>query len=309
MRQLRFDNRVAVITGGGRGLGRAYAMYLASKGAKVVVNDTGCSMYGEGSDAGPAEEVVRGIEAAGGDAVACTDTVATPEGGQAIIDTAIRHFGRIDILIHNAGIRRYGSLKELSYEDFETGISVHLRGAFHVVRAAYPLMAKARYGRMVLTSSVASYGLPDHVSYSLGKAGIIGLSNTVALEGAAEGIKCNIILPGAVTRLAQGRDTSQYPPMTPEMVAPVVAYLAHDSCSISGEMIISMAGRVARAVIVESPGIYKAAWTAEDVAENLETIRDLEGFFVPRGNGMNDHIRYSFEMARAGEGAAKGKGR
>ena len=306
MPELRFDNRVAVITGAGRGLGRAYAIHLASKGAKILVNDTGGSMHGEGSDSSPAEQVVQEIKAAGGDAVACTASVATPEGGQAIIDTAMDRFGRIDILIHNAGIRRYGSLKELSYEDFEAGLSVHLRGAFHVVRAVYPLMAKARYGRMVMTSSVASYGRAGHITYSVGKAGIIGLSNTVALEGAEEGIKCNIILPGAKTRLAQGRDTSQYPPMTPELVAPVVAYLSHESCSISGEMIISMAGRVARAVIVESPGLYKPAWTTEAVAENLEMIRDLEGFFVPQGNGMNDHMRYSFEMARAGEQRAKG---
>ena len=151
MTELRFDGRVAVITGAGRGLGRSYALLLASRGAKVVVNDLGVGLKGEGADAGPAEEVVREIIAAGGQAVACTDTVTTPAGGQTIIDTAIEHFGRIDILIHNAGNVRRGSLKELSYDDFESVLDVHLRGGFHVVRAAFPLMCAAKYGRIVLT--------------------------------------------------------------------------------------------------------------------------------------------------------------
>src|SRR5688572_25180437 len=133
MPELRFDNRVAVITGAGRGLGRAYALLLASKGAKVVVNDPGVSMKGNGVDAGPAQEVVQEIKAAGGEAVACTESVATSEGGKAIIQTALDHYGRIDILIHNAGNVRPGSLKEMTYEDFDAVVDVHLRGAFHVV--------------------------------------------------------------------------------------------------------------------------------------------------------------------------------
>ncbi|MBV8806133.1 MAG: SDR family NAD(P)-dependent oxidoreductase, partial [Sinobacteraceae bacterium] len=145
MPQLRFDNRVAVITGAGRGLGRTYALLLASRGAKVVVNDPGASLKGEGGDTGPAEAVVREIKAAGGDAVACTESVATPQGGKAIIDTAMDRWGRIDILIHNAGIVRRGSLKEMTYEDFELVLDVHLRGAFHVVRPAFPHMCKAGY--------------------------------------------------------------------------------------------------------------------------------------------------------------------
>ena len=140
MPELRFDDRVAVVTGGGRGLGRSYAMLLASQGARVVVNDPGGSLAGDGTDVGPAEEVVREIVAAGGVAVANTDSVATPGGGQAIIDTALDRYGRIDILVHNAGIVRRASLKEMSYDDFEAVVDVHLRGAFHVVRAAFPLM-------------------------------------------------------------------------------------------------------------------------------------------------------------------------
>jgi len=218
MAELRFDKRVAVITGAGRGLGRAYALLLASKGARVVVNDLGSTLAGAGIDAGPAEDVVREIEKAGGEAVASTASVATPEGGQAIIQAALDHYGRIDILIHNAGNVRRGSLKEMSYEDFEAVLDVHLRGAFHVVRPAFPVMCKAGYGRIVLTSSISGvYGNHRVANYSASKTGMIGLSNVAALEGAAEGVKCNIIVPAAVTRMAEGIDTSAYPPMDPEL--------------------------------------------------------------------------------------------
>ena len=157
---LDFFGRVVVVTGAGRGLGREYALLLASRGAKVVVNDVGGSLTGDGADEGPAHQVVDEILAAGGDAVASSDSVATAAGGQAIIDVAMRQYGRIDALVHNAGNVRRGSLKELSYEDFEAVLDVHLRGAFHVVRPAFPLMCAAGYGRIVLTSSIGGlYGL------------------------------------------------------------------------------------------------------------------------------------------------------
>ena len=256
MTERRFDGRVAVITGAGRGLGREYALLLGSKGAKVVVNDPGVSIKGEGIDAGPANEVVRDIRAMGGEAVASTESVATPAGGKAIVQAALDHFGRIDVLIHNAGNVRYGSLEEITQEDFEAVVDVHLMGAFHVVRPAFPLMCRAGYGRVVLTSSIGGlYGTHKVVNYGVSKAGIMGLNNIVALEGADKGVKSNVILPGAVTRMAEGLDISLYPPMGPELVAPVVGWLAHESCSISGEMLISMAGRVAKAFIAETEGI------------------------------------------------------
>jgi NAD(P)-dependent dehydrogenase (short-subunit alcohol dehydrogenase family) len=303
MSELRFDGRVAVITGGGRGLGRSYALLLASRGAKVVVNDPGGSLKGEGVDAAAAEDVAREIRALGGQAVACTASVATPEGGNAIIQAALHHFGRIDVLIHNAGNVRAASLKEMTQADFDAVLDVHLRGAFHVVRPAFPLMCKAGYGRIVLTSSIGGlYGNHRVANYGVAKAGLIGLSNVVALEGAAEGVKCNVIVPGAVTRMAEGIDISAYPPMTPELVAPVVGWLAHESCSITAEMLISIAGRVARAFIAESPGVYRSSWSIEDVAREIGTIRktDVPVVFPVVPSAHIDHIRYSFGMVTRG---------
>ena len=300
MTELRFGGRVAVITGAGRGLGRSYALLLASRGAKVVVNDLGVGLKGEGADAGPAEEVVREIIAAGGEAVACTDSVTTPAGGAAIIDTAMQKYGRLDILIHNAGNVRRGSLKELSGEDFEAVLDVHLRGGYHVVRAAFPLMCAAKYGRIVPTSSINGlYGNANVVNYSMAKAGLIGLSNVAAIEGAAEGVKSNIIIPAAVTRMAEGLDTSQYPPMNPELVAPAVAWLAHESCSVTGEQLISVAGRVARAYAAETQGVYRPSWSIEDIAANIGAIRDTSSpwLFAPAPSGHLDHLRRSFKMA------------
>ena len=301
--ELRFDNRVAVITGAGRGLGRAYALLLAARGARVVVNDPGVSMAGDGTDVGPAEEVVQEIRAAGGEAIANTDSVATPEGGQAIVQSAIDTWGRIDIIVHNAGIVRRGSLAELSYDDFETVLDVHLRGAFHVVRPAFPLMCEAGYGRIVLTGSINGlYGNAGVVNYSVAKAGMLGLSNVAAIEGAAHNIKSNIILPGAVTRMADGLDTSAYPPMGPELVAPLVGWLCHESCSVTGEMFASMAGRVAAAYVSETKGVYRPEWSIEDVAEQLGSIRDRSDSleFPPVPTGHVDHLKYSFAMASQG---------
>jgi NAD(P)-dependent dehydrogenase (short-subunit alcohol dehydrogenase family) len=303
MSQLRFDNRVAVITGAGRGLGRSYALLLASRGAKIVVNDPGVSLKGETTSEGPAEQVVQEIKAAGGEAVANTDSVATPAGGKAIIQSALDHFGRIDILIHNAGIVRRGSLEELSYEDFESVLDVHLRGGFHVVRPAFPIMTKQQYGRIVMTASINGiYGNANVVNYSAAKGGLIALSNVAALEGAGKGVKSNAILPAAVTRMSEGVDTSQFPPMDPELVAPAVAYLAHETCVMTGELMVSAAGRVARVFPAESKGVYRPAWTIEDIASNIDAIRSTDApvVFPVVPSGHLDHLRYSFQMAKSG---------
>lgn len=308
MTELRFDDRVAVVTGAGRGLGRSYARLLASRGAKVVVNDTGGSLAGEGVDTGPAQEVVREIKEAGGEAVASVESVATADGGNAIIQTALDHYGAIDILVHNAGTVRRASLTEMSYDDFDAVLNVHLRGAFHVVRPAFPLMRAVHYGRIVLTSSIGGlYGNHGVANYAVAKAGIIGLSNVAALEGAADNVLCNVIVPSAVTRMAEGLDISAYPPMSAEQVAPVVGFLAHDSCAINGEILIAIAGRVARVVIAETPGVFRPSWTIEQVSEQLESIRDLNAplVFPVVPDGHVEHIRYSFLMAED-EGADSG---
>jgi NAD(P)-dependent dehydrogenase (short-subunit alcohol dehydrogenase family) len=301
MDELRFDDRVAIITGGGRGLGRAYALLLASRGAKIVVNDPGAAMMGEGVDTGPAEEVVNEIRAAGGEAVACTASVATPEGAREIVRAATDAFGRLDILIHSAGNVRRGLIKDLSYDDFNAVLDVHLRGSYNMVRESYGAMAANGFGRIVLTSSINGlYGKSNNVNYALSKSGMIGLSGTAAIEGAADGIKSNLIVPAAVTRMSEGIDTSQFPPMEPEMVAPVVAWLCHESCEVSGEIYVAMGGRVGRAFMAETPGVYDADWTIEKVAAKADAIRDAAHplAFPTLPDGQLEHLMYGFKMAR-----------
>ncbi|MFD3813006.1 SDR family NAD(P)-dependent oxidoreductase [Rhodococcus sp. NPDC058639] len=302
MSDLRFDGRVAVITGAGRGLGRDYALLLASLGAKVVVDDPGAAINGDNVDSGPADEVVREIRAAGGEAVACTESVATAEGGRAIVQAALDNYGRIDILIHNAGNNRYASLSEMSYEDFDAVLDVHLRGAFHVVRPAFPLMCEAGYGRIVLTSSIGGiYGNANVANYAASKAGMIGLSNVAAIEGADHGVTSNVIIPAALTRLADGLDTSSYPPMGPELAAPVVGWLAHESCSLTGEMFAAIAGRVAKVFVAETPGVYRPSWSIDEVAENIDAIRNTDDpWILPAVSGHVDHITKSFAIAMEG---------
>ena len=301
MPQLRYDGRVAVITGAGRGLGRAYALLLGSRGAKVVVNDYGGSMFGEGSDASVAQQVVDEIRAAGGEAIASGDSVGTPQGGKALVDAALDQFGRIDIVIHNAGISCRKSIKDISIDEFRNVLDVHLMGGLHVAHPAFPHMCSAGYGRIILTSSIAGlYGEKIMSPYTTSKAGLIGLAYALAHEGAAEGVHCNLIIPAAVTRLSEGRDTSAFPPMTPEMVAPAVAWLAHESCPLNGEMLVSLAGRVAKAFVVETPGVYRPDWTIEAIADQMEAISNTDDpvRFPALPSGFNDHLGYSFAMAK-----------
>jgi NAD(P)-dependent dehydrogenase (short-subunit alcohol dehydrogenase family) len=308
MSELRFDGRVAVITGAGRGLGREYALLLASKGAKVVVNDIGAALSGEGADVAPAQAVVEEIRAAGGEAVACINTVATAEGGQAILQTALDRYGRIDVVIPNAGNVRYGLMTEIPREDFEAVINVHLWGTYNLVRPAFPLMCDQGYGRIVLTSSISGlYGKERCANYATAKTGMLGLCNILALEGAGHGVKCNVMAPGSITRMAGAYDTSQYPPtMDPANVAPAVGWLAHEACSITGEVLTSIAGRVAKMFLAETRGVFREHWTIDEIGRQIGAIRDMAEtvVFQPVPSGQPDHIRYSFEMARQGDPAA-----
>ncbi|MFT4025208.1 MAG: SDR family NAD(P)-dependent oxidoreductase [Novosphingobium sp.] len=303
MSELRFDGRVAVVTGAGRGLGREYALLLASRGAKVVVNDNGSAMDGTGADVGVAQQVVNEIEAAGGEAVACTDSVATPEGGAGIVQAALDAWGRIDALIHNAGNTRFDDFAEITYEQFRSVVDVHLMGGFNVARAAFPHMMAAGYGRFVLTGSIGGiYTMPQTAPYAVAKSGMIGLNNIIAIEGAEHGIKSNIVLPGAVTRMAEGIDTSQFPPMTPAMVAPVVGYLAHEACAVTAELYAAVAGRIGRVYFTETQGLYKPDWTIDAVAANIDAIRDQARTFTfhPAEGGFGEHLAKSFGMTAGG---------
>jgi NAD(P)-dependent dehydrogenase (short-subunit alcohol dehydrogenase family) len=303
MEQLRFDGRVAVISGAGGGLGREYALLLAARGAKVVVNDLGTSRRGEGVDIGMAQAVVDEIRAAGGEAVANGDTVATAEGGRAIVDTALDRFGRVDILIHNATINRAGPFRDMAFEDFAAVIDVHLFGAFHLAKAAFPRMCDQGYGRIILVSSIAGlYGDKNIAGYAAGKGAVIGLANTLALEGAEHGVTANCIVPAARTRLAEGRDTDDFPPWGAELVAPAVGWLAHESCTASGQLFVSLAGRMAHAYVAETRGVYLPEWTIEEVAGRVGEIADRSRpvAFDPVPRGFYDHLGYSFDMAREG---------
>jgi NAD(P)-dependent dehydrogenase (short-subunit alcohol dehydrogenase family) len=300
----RFDGRVAVVTGSGRGLGFEYAKLLAGKGARVIVNDNGSALDGSENDNGVAERAARAIRENGGEAVACNDSVATPEGGKAIVQAALDAWGRIDVLIHNAGNTRFDDYATITTDAFHSVVDVHLLGAFHVTRAAFPHMVEAGYGRVVLTGSIGGlYTMPQTAPYAVAKSGMIGLNNIIAIEGGEHGVKSNMILPGAVTRMADGLDVSQYPPMTPNMVAPVVGYLAHDDCAVTAELFLAMAGRVARAYISETRGVYRPDWSIDSIAENLDAIRETADAFVfhPAEGGFAEHMARSFEMAVAGK--------
>lgn len=304
MDELRFDGRTAVISGAGRGLGRAYALLLAERGARIVVNDNGSAQRGDEIVGNPAEEVVAEIEKAGGEAIVSTASVATPEGASQMIAAAIDKWGRLDILVHNAGNVRYGLIHEIPLEDFDAVIDVHMRGGFYLARAAMPHMIAQEYGRIVLTSSCSGlYGSATTVNYGMSKAALMGLNNVIALEGGEHGIRSNTIVPAAVTRMADGLDTSAYPPMEPELVAPMVAYLCHESCELSGEHLIAAAGRMARAFTTESKGVFHPSWTIEQVASEIGAIRDpsQQWTFPPYPSGMADHLGKSFEWAHKGE--------
>ncbi|MEJ6011744.1 SDR family NAD(P)-dependent oxidoreductase [Novosphingobium sp. AS3R-12] len=303
LNEKRFDGRVAIITGAGGGLGRDYALLLASRGARVVVNDLGTSRQGEGADIGMAAAVVAEIRAAGGEAVANGDSVATAVGCAGIVKTALDTWGKVDILIHNATINRRGPFRDLSFQDFSAVLDVHLSGAFHLAKEVFPRMCDAGYGRIVFVASIAGlYGERNVAAYCTAKGAINGLSNALALEGLDHGVGVNCIVPAAKTRLVEGRDVEGFPPWGPELVAPALAWLAHEDCKASGKLLVSLAGRMAEAFPAETRGVFQPEWSIEDVAARSDEIFDrahVETFSsVPRG--FHEHLGFSFEMARAG---------
>jgi NAD(P)-dependent dehydrogenase (short-subunit alcohol dehydrogenase family) len=268
------------VTGAGRGIGRAYARLLAERGAAVVVNDLGGAVDGAGTDGRPADDVAAEIAAAGGSALADTSDVAAASGAQAVIDIALERFGRLDILINNAGIMQWAGFPDADEDNLARHLAVHTIGSFNTARAAWPHMCEARYGRIVMTTSSGIFGLPNNTSYATAKAAVVGLTRSLVTAGAEHGIKVNLIAPAAATRMAGGAGPAA---MTPELVAPMAAYLAHEACPVTGEIYSAGAGRFARLFIAETQGYVHPAGdvTIEDVARHWRAINDETGYSVP----------------------------
>jgi NAD(P)-dependent dehydrogenase (short-subunit alcohol dehydrogenase family) len=287
MTDLGFDNKVAIVTGAGGGLGRSHALELARRGARVVVNDLGGSVDGSGNSTGPAQKVVDEIVALGGEAVANTDSVASVEGGRGIVASALDTFGRIDIVINNAGILRDKAFHNMTFEQIDAVIDVHLRGAFHVTHAAWGHMREQGYGRIVNTSSNSGIlGNFGQANYGAAKMGLVGLTNVLAIEGAKSNIKVNAIAPLAFTRMTADLMPGLEEKLQPERVTPVVIYLAHESCEVTGEVYSVGGGTVSRFFTGLTAGYVDHELTAEAVRDNLGTIRDEAGYQVLRNNGQ-----------------------
>jgi NAD(P)-dependent dehydrogenase (short-subunit alcohol dehydrogenase family) len=280
-----FEGRVAVVTGAGRGIGRAHARLLAERGASVVVNDLGGSVGGVGADREPASAVTAEIVAAGGTAIADSSDVATVDGAQALVDAAVARFGRLDALVNNAGIVRWAGFPEADADNLERHLAVHVAGSFLTARAAWPHLVEQHYGRIVMTTSSGLFGLPNNVSYATAKAAVIGLTRSLTTAGAEHGIKVNLLAPAAMTRMAgrAGEAEDGGGPMAPELVAPMAAFLAHEDCPVSGEIYAAGAGRFARIFIAQAEGYVHAgpAPTIEDVAANWAAINDESVYSVP----------------------------
>ena len=280
---LGYDGKVVIITGAGGGLGRQHALLLASRGALVVINDLGGSIDGSGSDKGAAEHVVDEIKAAGGEAVADTNSVATPEGGAAIVQTALDAYGKIDVVINNAGILRDKSFHNMTPELLNPVLDVHLKGAFYVTQPAWVVMREQGYGRIVSTSSAAGvFGNFGQTNYGAAKMGLVGFTRVLAAEGAKYNIKANAIAPLALTRMTENLMGGAFgDKLAPGLVSPLVAYLAHADCPVTGQLFSVGGGRVAHVFIGETQGYFKEDLGVEDVRDNWATITEREGYAVP----------------------------
>jgi NAD(P)-dependent dehydrogenase (short-subunit alcohol dehydrogenase family) len=284
MTELRFEGRVAIITGAGGGLGRSHAMELARRGAQVVVNDLGGAVDGSGSSSSAAQRVVDEITAEGGVAVANHDSVATPDGGEAIVQCALDAFGRVDIVVNNAGILRDKSFHNMESEFVDQVIDVHLKGAFYVTMPAYRLMREQRYGRIVSTSSASGlFGNFGQSNYGAAKAGLAGLTRVLAIEGERHGIKANAIAPIALTRMTEGILGELATKVSPSSVSPLVALLANEECPVSGHIYSVAGGRIARIFVGETTGVVLHDNTAESILASLSQIDELDSssFFEP----------------------------
>ena len=283
MSQVSFENRTVIVTGAGNGLGKAHALELGSRGARVVVNDLGGAVDGSGSGNTPADEVVNEIIANGGEAVANYDSVATKEGGASIVQTAIDNFGTVDAVVNNAGILRDKSFAKMEEEDLNAIIDVHLKGTFFVCQPAFIQMKEQGYGRFVNVSSPSGlFGNFGQLNYGAAKMGIVGLTNVLAIEGAKYNIKANVIAPNAATRMTEelfGEDMSKL--LTVDNITPLVVYLASEQCEVTHEIFSAGGGRFARIGISTDVGYFNASAKAEDIFANIGEIRDLSNPIYP----------------------------
>lgn len=283
MADIGFDNKVAIITGAGGGLGREHALLLASRGAQIVINDLGGTVDGSGEGTeGPAHTTAKEINDLGGVAVANTDSVATPEGGEAIVQTAVDAFGKVDIVINNAGILRDKAFHNMTPDLLEPVLDVHLKGAFYVTRPAWKLMREQNYGRVINTASNAGIlGNFGQTNYGAAKMGLVGFTRVLAVEGARNNIKANAIAPIARTRMTEELLGPLAEKLDPSLVSPLVAFLAHEDCDVSGEIYSAAGGRIARMFIGLTHGYYNPELTVEDVRDHWDEIRSEEGYITP----------------------------
>lgn len=300
MADLGYDGKVAIITGAGGGLGKQHALLLASRGARVVVNDLGGSVSGEGSDKGPAESAAQEIRDLGGEAVSDANSVATPEGGEAIVQTALDAYGRVDIVINNAGILRDKTFHNMTQDLIEPVIDVHLKGAFYVTRPAWVKMREQGYGRIVNTSSGSGVlGNFGQTNYGAAKMGLVGLTRVLANEGAKYNIKANAIAPIARTRMTEELMGAAAEKLDPELVSPIVGWLVHEDCPVTGEIYTVGGGRVARFFIGMTHGYYNPKLTLEDVRDHFEEIRDEKGYTVPANPGEEMKLMFDIISGKA----------
>jgi Dehydrogenases with different specificities (related to short-chain alcohol dehydrogenases) len=287
MSEIQFDGDVALITGAGRGIGRSHAVELARRGARVVVNDVGGAVDGgAGEGASPAETVVAEIRAAGGEAVANHDSVATPEGGAAMVAQALDAFGRIDVVVNNAGILRDKTFHNLTPELLRPVLDVHLAGAFHVTVPAWRHMREQGYGRVVNTTSASGlFGNFGQANYGAAKAGLVGLTRNLAVEGRKAGILVNAVSPMAATRMTEKLLGDRADMLDPAFISPVVAFLASRANTRTGQILSAGGGHVSAVLLTVTRGITDAGLTAEVVADRLEEIFDADGAIMPRHLG------------------------